>query len=408
MKTVLKILKIAAVVVLGFLCVCFVLIAADPKQSGSVRAVSCILAVLAALCVWRLILIGRRVKPQPEMPGLDIRLEAPEPQPQASQERKADPDADPDRLSYLVADPLALAREDGVPASFVAFDVETTGLSPSLDRIVEIGAVLVLDGVPSRQFQTLVNPGRRMPPEATRKNHITDEMLADAPRIDAVLPEFFAFISDLPIAAHNARFDASFLVYEGDRIGLTLQNPVADTLALSRQCWPRLERHRLVDVCEKIGYENDQEHRALSDAMAVAAIVNAAGVQRTAYARHGRAFDQHCQISNEIRDKYREAKREGAAPEAMDVVLALCRQDIALADSVVPYCRDTDRRIYYDSFKLLVRQLQLRGEHKEAVRVCDRAIALGLNDDGTKGGMEARRQKSLAQLETAQADGRRG
>jgi len=415
MKVILKVLRFVLYLGLAVLLLIFVMIAADSQLPGSMRFFGIVLILLDVSCIAWLYMVSHKPKEAPgkkptvkrDLPVYAVPAQL-EKKPTVQQARAERP-FNAIRCSVRRMDPLQLARADGTPASFVAFDLETTGLQPSQDKIVEIGAVIVRDGQIGQQFQTLVNPGIPMPAAASAVNHITDAMLADAPTIGGVLPAFLRFIGDLPLVAHNAGFDADFLAYAAGSMSLTFSNPVADSLALSRSCWPRLDHYKLGDVCEKIHYVNQDAHRALADAMAVAAIVNAAGIERTAYAKYGKAYSKHWDLLYEIRDKYKDANKDGAAPEAMDVVIALCRQDIALADQVVAYCKATGREPYFESFKTLVRVLQQHGEHAEAVRVCDQAIALGLNDDRTKGGMEARRQKSVTQLEkTSHVRRRRG
>ena len=407
-----KVLRFVLVFVLLIFLVAMIAAVADPSMEAGSRVFGLVMILLDAFIVFKLLKGKRKPKAAPaKQPDVkrDLPVYAVPTQPEkkpAAQQAQTERPVNAIRCPVRRMDPLELARDDGTPASFVAFDLETTGLQPSQDKIVEIGAVIVRDGQIGQQFQTLVNPGVPMPSAAYAVNHITDAMLAGAPSIEQVLPAFLRFIGDLPLVAHNASFDADFLAYAAGSMNLAFSNPVADSLALSRSCWPRLDHYKLGDVCEKIHYVNQDAHRALSDAMAVAAIVNAAGIERTAYARFGKAYGKHWDLLYEIRDKYKDASKDGAVPEAMDVVIALCRQDIALADQVVSYCKATGREPYYESFKTLVRLLQQRGDHEEAIRVCDQAIALGFNDDGTKGGMEARRKKSVNQLEKVAKESR--
>ena len=90
---------------------------------------------------------------------------------------------------------------------FVVFDTETTGLSPTKDRIVELSAIRFVDGIPTEIFETFINPEREISAETTAKNHITNDMVADAPTISEVLPSFEAFVGNSPLVAHNLNFD---------------------------------------------------------------------------------------------------------------------------------------------------------------------------------------------------------
>ena len=94
---------------------------------------------------------------------------------------------------------------------FVAFDLETTGIRADQSDIVEIGAVKFIDGHPHDPFGTLVNPGRPIPADATQVNGITDDMVRGQPPVENILTDLADYCGDLPLVAHNARFDYSFL-----------------------------------------------------------------------------------------------------------------------------------------------------------------------------------------------------
>jgi len=159
-----------------------------------------------------------------------------------------------------------------IPKNFIAFDLETTGFAPPC-RIIEIGAVKVINGSIVERFQTFVNPCCVISRRITDLTGIDQKMVCDAPKIEKALPLFIEFIEDLPIAAHNASFDMKFVNYEAGRLGLSIKNPVIDTLMLSRRYYPELENHKLNTVARHIGVVNQCEHRGLYDAMVVAEIL---------------------------------------------------------------------------------------------------------------------------------------
>ena len=159
---------------------------------------------------------------------------------------------------------------------FVAFDLETTGLNPRSDGITEIGAVRVEYGRITGTFERLVNPERPIPPEVTALTHISNEMVADAPEIGAVLPDFLAFIGEDAYVAHNAAFDVSFLKVQCDRLGLKLPEYAADSLDVARRCWPGLSSYRLGYLAQIIGFDMKTAHRSMADTEALAALVNTA------------------------------------------------------------------------------------------------------------------------------------
>ena len=159
-----------------------------------------------------------------------------------------------------------------IPKDFIAFDFETTGFAPPC-KIIEIGAVRVLDGLITEEFQTFINPCCAIPRQITELTGIHQHMVANAPIIESALLRFIIFLGDLPIAAHNASFDMKFLNYEANRLGYHLKNQVVDTLALSRAHFPRLNNHKLATVAQYIGITNEKEHRGLYDAIVVAGIL---------------------------------------------------------------------------------------------------------------------------------------
>lgn len=159
-----------------------------------------------------------------------------------------------------------------IPRDFIAFDFETTGFAPPC-KVIEIGAVKVLDGYITEQFQTFVNPCCTIPRQITELTGIHRQMVIKAPEIESALSRFLNFIGDLPIAAHNAPFDMKFLHYEARRLGYNIENQVVDTLTLSRIHFPGLRNHKLATVAQHIGIISEMEHRGLYDAMVVAGIL---------------------------------------------------------------------------------------------------------------------------------------
>jgi DNA polymerase-3 subunit epsilon len=163
---------------------------------------------------------------------------------------------------------------DGSAGEFVAFDLETTGLSPVVDRIIEIGAVRFdSSGRELATFETLVNPHRPSGPNARAVHGIDDEDLTRAPEAEVVLPAFVAFLGHherTTLLAHNATFDAGFLGRELARYGLPLPaHSVVDTLAWSRRRWPSLGSHKLGNLAIRFGLDPGGPHRALADARRV-------------------------------------------------------------------------------------------------------------------------------------------
>lgn len=150
---------------------------------------------------------------------------------------------------------------------YVVFDLETTGVRPGLDEIIEISAIRVREHEPVEEYSTLVRPGMHIPAAATAVNHITDEMVEDAPELEEALGAFLAFIGDDILVGHNIqKFDLNF-VYQGAMLALgrNVENDYIDTLYMARQCLPGLSHHRLSDVAEYFGVSVQGAHRALND-----------------------------------------------------------------------------------------------------------------------------------------------
>ena len=150
---------------------------------------------------------------------------------------------------------------------FVAFDLETTGLSARNDRIIEIGAVIMRDGREVDRFQTFVDPQRKLEKKIVDLTGITDEMLRGAPRIEEVLPKFLEFAGDRILVAHNADFDTAFIRAACDRLGLAYPFTSADTLVLAQNMLPQLNKHKLDVVADALSLPEFNHHRAADDAV---------------------------------------------------------------------------------------------------------------------------------------------
>jgi DNA polymerase III subunit epsilon len=164
--------------------------------------------------------------------------------------------------------------DEGSDREFVAFDLETTGLSAATDRIVEVGAVRFdALGRELGVFERLVNPLRPSGAAARAVHGITDLELAAAETAELVLPEFVRFLGDpsrTTLMAHNASFDAGFLGRELARLGRPMPgHAVVDTLAMARRKWPKLGTHKLDFLARRLGLDPHGPHRALADSRRV-------------------------------------------------------------------------------------------------------------------------------------------
>lgn len=153
-------------------------------------------------------------------------------------------------------------------SDYVVIDLETTGLDPRWDNIIELAAVRVENDIITNRFQSLVNPTCEIDEFITELTGITNEMLVAAPLLQDVLPAFINFTSNSVVVAHNANFDVNFLY---DNCLLYLQvafvNDFVDTMRVSRRMFKEHKRHTLSAIVERFGLSANVEHRALSDAL---------------------------------------------------------------------------------------------------------------------------------------------
>ncbi len=157
---------------------------------------------------------------------------------------------------------------------FVAFDLETTGLSSKTDRIIEIGAVVMENGREVDRFQTFVNPGRKLDRKIVELTGISDEMLVGAPGIEEVLPQFIDFVGERILVAHNSEFDTGFIRAECQRQGIAYGFTSADTLILSQNLLAHLGKFKLDIVADALSLPEFNHHRAVDDAVTCGMIMS--------------------------------------------------------------------------------------------------------------------------------------
>ena len=174
---------------------------------------------------------------------------------------------------YLVDDDKSICENPGdatVDSDFVVFDLETTGTAIGIDKITEIGAVKISAGKEVARFSSFVNPERPIPEVVVKLTGITDEMVADAPKIENILGDFLKFCEGSVLVAHNAAFDTGFIRAECKNLGVEYNFSSLDTMWLARGLFPELKNHRLDTLTKHLKVILENHHRAVNDAKATA------------------------------------------------------------------------------------------------------------------------------------------
>ena len=154
---------------------------------------------------------------------------------------------------------------------FVVFDIETTGLNSHTNEIIEIGAVKIKAGRIVDRYSQLINPGRPIPYHITEITSITDEQVANEPKIDEVIGKFVDFVGDAVLVAHNAPFDMGFIKRDIKKyLSIDYQCSVIDTLQMARDLFPDLKKYGLGDLNKTLGLALEKHHRAVDDSQATA------------------------------------------------------------------------------------------------------------------------------------------
>ena len=155
-----------------------------------------------------------------------------------------------------------------LPNSYVVVDLETTGLQPAKDRILEIGAVKVEKGVVKDTFSTFINPRMAIPAYIQALTGITQDMVKDAGTAEQAFYEFLDFCGDAVLMGHNLMFDYSFLKHQAANLKIPFERKGLDTLKIARGILPELESRSLTSLCEYFQINREHAHRAFHDALA--------------------------------------------------------------------------------------------------------------------------------------------
>lgn len=161
---------------------------------------------------------------------------------------------------------VSASKNQSLRDCYVVFDIETTGFSPKHNKIIEIGAVKVIDGQIVETFSEFINPEVPIPQQIEKLTGINDAMVQDAPTIEVILPKFLAFCQDAVMVAHNADFDMSFISANAEKQNLIFQPTILDTVALARVLMPNLGNYKLNNVAKHLDISLENHHRAIDDA----------------------------------------------------------------------------------------------------------------------------------------------
>lgn len=154
--------------------------------------------------------------------------------------------------------------------SYIAFDIETTGLNPLEDEIIEIGALKVRDGKVAERFIEFIRPLSSISPVITGLTGITDEMVSEARSRSQVVGDFLDFCEDDILIGHNVIFDYSFVKCSAAKDGLAFEKQGIDTLKIAKKVHSDMDSKSLGSLCEHYNIENKSAHRAYHDALATA------------------------------------------------------------------------------------------------------------------------------------------
>lgn len=156
--------------------------------------------------------------------------------------------------------------------TFIVVDIETTGLDPKLDKVIEIGAVKVVKGKCTESFDTFVNPKRKLSEFIIGLTGITDTMLEEAPSEEEAFRNFLAFAEEKVLLGHHLIFDYSFLKTIAVKQKIPFERKGIDTLKIARICLPKIEKHSLEYLCSYYQIVNSHAHRACEDVIATIAL----------------------------------------------------------------------------------------------------------------------------------------
>lgn len=200
--------------------------------------------------------------------------------------------------------------------NYIAFDLETTGLSPETDQIIEIGALKVKDGKVVERFMEFVKPDKPITPAITEITGITNEMVAGARNTEEIVSEFVNFCEDYVLIGHNIMFDYKFCKRYAKIYGHSFEKKGIDTLKIARKVHKEFASKSLGSLCEHYHIDNKAAHRAYHDALATAKLYHC-------LAHYFEAQDEKLFVPAQL--MYKEKKVQPITKKQIDYIGLLCR-----------------------------------------------------------------------------------
>lgn len=248
--------------------------------------------------------------------------------------------------------------------SWVVLDTETTGLHPETDRIIEIACRKYINGNVTDTLSTLVDPGIRLPSKITQITGLVDSDIKGAPYFSAIAQQVKDFICDFPVVAHNAKFDAEFIITEAARSGVTIGFSYIDTVKLAKDAFPGQQNYKLSTLIQSIGLlDHEQDHRALSDVDATAKLYRLCR-ERIPARREEAKQEQQRQMRD---DKAYHLNQYGMQAETEGNVA----RAIAYYEDIV-----SDGAILPNAYMRLAVIYKKQHRWKDVVRVCESALSV--------------------------------
>ena len=258
----------------------------------------------------------------------------------------------------------AMSLEESLQVGdYAVVDVETTGLHPETDKIIEVAAIRCIGGK-FEAFKTLVFPRNRIPEYVTQLTGIRNIDVMNAPQIKKVAPKLLDFVRDLPIVAHNAPFDVKFIAAAFETIGANIDMRYIDTVPLARLAYPGLQNYKLatlIDALELI--QGKQQHRAESDATATLRLFELCRNEIPSKAADKKRLQEESQLEEKVYHLNQFGMQAEAAGNVEKAIVYY--EDVLAEKGALPHAYMRLAVIY-----------KKQHQWEDVVRVCDAALAV--------------------------------